>query len=397
MVRKLSWSLAGVIFVAGLTLGLLWNHEGASRAQGPIADNTSLDDVDLSPAQRTQLFATLDREVAEVERHGNVLKMAVKLIVPTVVHIDVKKTESSSTPFGRKKTVEEAGSGVVIELKGKFYILTNRHVIRDARLDEIQIKLSDGREIQPTKTWMDPETDVAVMAVTEPNLVPARLGNSDKLEIGDFVLAVGSPFGLSHSVTYGIISAKGRRDLELADDGVRFQDFLQTDASINPGNSGGPLLSLRGELIGINTAIASNHGGNEGVGFSIPINMVMVIAKQLIEKGNVQRAFLGVRLDPKFSTIMAHKLGLPRRQGARITGVNPASPAEHAKIAVGDVILNFNGIRVDNDVHLVNIVSLTEAGAEIPIVVFREGRTVHLTVKVGSNAPRAQQTSTSGQ
>jgi serine protease Do len=397
MARNLSWSLAGAIFVAGITFGLLWNHEGASRAEGPTPPASSPDDVDITPAQRAQLFTTLDREVAELERHGNILKTVVKLVVPTVVHIDVEKTETSFSPSRRNRTVEEAGSGVVIELKGKFYVLTNRHVIKDARLENIQIKLADGREIQPTKTWMDQDTDVAVMSVSEPNMVPARVGNSDKLDIGDFVLAVGSPFGLSHSVTYGIISAKGRRDLELADDGVRFQDFLQTDASINPGNSGGPLLSLRGELIGINTAIASNHGGNEGVGFSIPINMVMVIAKQLIEKGTVQRAFLGVRLDPKFSSIMAHKLGLPRRQGARVTGITPASPADLAKLSVGDVILNFNGIRVDNDIHLVNIVSLTEAGAEIPLVVFRDGHPVNLTVKVGTNAPRVQQTSTSGQ
>src|SRR6185503_4020578 len=150
------------------------------------------------------------------------------------------------------------------------------------------------------------------MSVAAPGLVPARLGDSGKLEIGDFVLAVGSPFGLSHSVTYGIISAMGRRDLELGDDGVPYQDFLQTDAAINPGNSGGPLLNLRGEVIGINTAIASNSGGNEGIGFTIPINMTMYVARQLIDRGSVAHAYLGVRLDMNFGPEAAAKLGLSR-------------------------------------------------------------------------------------
>ena len=138
------------------------------------------------------------------------------------------------------------------------------------------------------------------MAVEAADLIPASLGDSDRMEIGDFVLAVGSPFGLSHSVTFGIISARGRHDLELGDATIRFQDFLQTDAAINPGNSGGPLCNLRGQVIGINTAIASNSGGNEGIGFSIPVNLFMGVARQLIDNGKVTRAFLGVTLDAKF-------------------------------------------------------------------------------------------------
>jgi serine protease Do len=386
--------LAGAIFAAGITFGLLWNHEGASRAEGPpVAAHASIDDIDLSPTQRAQVFATLDREVAELERHGNILKTVVKLVVPTVVHIEVEKTETSLSPSRRSRTVEEAGSGVVIELKGKFYVLTNRHVIKDARLDNIQIKLADGREIQPTKTWMDQDTDVAVMAVAEPNMVPARLGNSDKLEIAGRGEPVWSePLGhlWHHQCQRTPRPGTGRRRRPFPG----FSADRRLDQSRQQRRA---LISLRGELIGINTAIASNHGGNEGVGFSIPINMVMVIARQLIEKGTVQRAFLGVRLDPKFSSIMAHKLGLPRRQGARITGITPSSPAEAGKLSVGDVILNFNGIRVENDVHLVNIVSLTEAGTEIPVVVFRDGHPLNLTVKVGTNTPRVQQTSTSGQ
>ena len=150
-------------------------------------------------------------------------------------------------------------------------------------MQHIKIRLADGRTINPIKVWSDPETDIAVMAGRGARTWwPSRLGNSDAIEIGDFVLAVGSPFGLSHSITFGIISATGRRDLELGE-GVKYQDFMQTDAAINPGNSGGPLINLRGEVIGMNTAIASNSGGNEGIGFSIPINLVMIIAKQLVE------------------------------------------------------------------------------------------------------------------
>ncbi|MEX2560528.1 MAG: trypsin-like peptidase domain-containing protein, partial [Pirellulales bacterium] len=277
------------------------------------------------------------------------------------------------------------GSGVVIEIKAKLYELTNRHVIKDAEPADIVISLADGRDLSPVRVWEDAETDVAVMSVSAPGLVAARLGNSDLVEIGDFVVAVGSPFGLSHSVTYGIISAKGRRDLALGDD-VALQDFLQTDAAINPGNSGGPLINLRGEVIGMNTAIASNSGGNEGIGFSIPINMVAKVARQLIEQGRVVRAFLGVNLDPKFTPAAAVKIGLPGRRGARINSLRSGSPAEAARLQAGDVILRFNGVRVDNDTHLIYLVNLTEVGKEVPIVVYRDGQSLHLTVKVGNKS-----------
>ncbi|MGC3966811.1 MAG: trypsin-like peptidase domain-containing protein [Pirellulales bacterium] len=335
------------------------------------------------PEVREQLYQQLYRDVDALEKQGNVLKTVVKLVGPTVVHIEAQRSEGSRV-YGRSRTVEEAGSGVILEMSSKLYVLTNRHVIRDAALGDIDIGLSDGREIHPECVWADKDTDVAVMAVNNATgLVAARLGDSDKVEIGDFAIAVGSPFGLSHSVTYGIISAKGRRDLELGDGTVRFQDFLQTDAAINPGNSGGPLISLRGEVIGINTAIASNSGGNEGIGFSIPINMAMTIAKQLVETGAVSRAFLGVTLDSKFNSDTATKLGLPRRVGAHVIRITPGSPAESSAIQVGDVILTFNGIPIDNDSHLVNIISLTKVGTQVPVGLFRSGKTLELKTVVG--------------
>jgi serine protease Do len=199
------------------------------------------------------------------------------------------------------------------------------------------------------------------------------------------VVAVGSPFGLSHSVTFGIISAKGRRRLELGE-GVEFQDFMQTDAAINPGNSGGPLINLRGELIGMNAAIASNSGGSEGIGFTIPINMAMVVARQLIEHGSVARAYLGVTLDAQFNQAAALKLGLLRPVGARVVGIIDNSPAEKAHLRIDDVILEIGGVPIDDDNHLISTVALTEIGKELPLVVYRDGKSMKVSVTVTSRS-----------
>jgi serine protease Do len=200
------------------------------------------------------------------------------------------------------------------------------------------------------------------------------------------VLAVGSPFGLRHSVSFGIVSAKGRRDLRLGDANVPFQDFIQTDAAIHPGNSGGPLVNLRGEVIGINTAIASKTGHNEGVGFAIPSNMLMIVARQLIDKGKVTRAFLGVNLSSKFGPAAAAEAGLPTLMGAQINGITKGSPAEIAKLKVGDVIVEYNGVRVDDDAHLVNMVALTEIGAKAKLLVFRDKKTLALEIEVADRS-----------
>ena len=284
-------------------------------------------DAETAPDNRAKEFAKLAQSVSQLEQQGNVLKQVVKLVKPSVVHIEAEKTDPLEKKYSHH-SIEDAGSGTILQLGEKFYILTNRHVIKAATVNNIRIKLPDGRTINPTQVWSDPGTDVAIMAVTAQHLLPARLGDSDQIDIGDFVLAFGSPFGLSHSVTFGIISAKGRRDLELGDEQVQYQDFMQTDAAINPGNSGGPLVNLRGEVVGMNTAIASNSGGSEGIGFTIPINMAMTIARQLVEKGSVVRAFLGVTLDSKFDEASATRLGLPQLEGCHIAAITPKSPAE---------------------------------------------------------------------
>ncbi len=352
---------------------------GAASAQTA----TGLED---SPEVRDQLYEELIHEAAELERHGNVVKKVVRLVKPAVVHIEAQKVERTASSYVVRRPHEEAGSGIIIKLKDRYFVLTNRHVISHAPLANIKIELDDGRRLRATAKWEDEGTDVAVVAVDAQGLTVARLGDSSRVEIGDFVLAVGSPFGLSHSVTYGIISAKGRRDLKLGREGVKYQNFFQTDAAINPGNSGGPLLNLRGEVIAINTAIASSSGGSEGIGFAIPINMFMVVARQLVEEGHVVRSFLGVHLDSRFDAAKAVRLGLPYRRGARVTGVTPESPAETAQFQVDDVILAINNVPIEDDSHLVNLVSVTPPGQEITVVVWRSGERLQINTKVGDRA-----------
>ena len=372
LVRACAWR-PHILWGLGLLLAVLTQ---------PVCGQFSLTSQ-LTKEDRDRMYREVAQDVAALERQGNVLKKVILLAQPTVVHIDTKKTNDG---FGRK-TVEEAGSGVIVEYGAKNYVLTNRHVIKHATLDNIHIRLASGQEIFPTRVWADMDTDVAVMAVDSPQVVPARLGDSSAVEIGDFVLAVGSPFGLSHSVTYGIISAKGRRDLQLGVEGVRYQDFFQTDAAINPGNSGGPLLNLRGEVIGINTAIASSSGGNEGIGFTIPVNIAMLVAKQLIDQGSVVRAMLGVQLDSQYDDTYAKQVGLPRRIGARVNRITPDTAAETGGIQIGDIILSFDGVRIENDDHLVNQVKLTPVDKEVSLVVLRDGKTLELKTRVSLRKP----------
>jgi serine protease Do len=340
----------------------------------------------VTPQQRAALRGILEKNAPVLEAQAAVVKAVAKLIGPTVVHIEAQGPTTPSLPYSHGLRSEESGSGVIIQWKGKYYVLTTRHVVHVAPPEGINVSLADGRRIHPRQMWDDADTEAAVLAVEAPGLAAAPLGNSDRMEIGDFVLAVGSPFGLSHSVTFGIISAKGRRDLHLDDATVRFQDFLQTDAAINPGNSGGPLCDLRGNVIGINTAIASKSGGSEGIGFSIPINMFMFAARQLIETGKVTRAYLGVNLDSRFGPAAAAELGLPNPMGTRVLSVTRGSPAEAARLLPGDVILRIDGVRVEDDAHLVNLVSLIEVGKRVPLVIFRDGKTLTLSVDMGDRS-----------
>ncbi|MGO8747554.1 MAG: S1C family serine protease [Thermoguttaceae bacterium] len=334
-----------------------------------------------SAERRAELHRQLIAQAEVLEKQSALLKTVAKLVGPTVVFVEAEVAPRAGIAMPGHR-LEEAGSGVIVELRGKSYVLTSRHIVIGAQPAAIKINLPDGRRIYPEKVWEDQETDVAVMAVAAPDLIAAPVGDSDRVEVGDFVLAIGNPFGLSNSVTFGIISAKGRRDLDMGDSGVRLQDFLQTDASINPGNSGGPLVNLRGEVIGINTAIASKSGRNEGIGFAVPINMFMLVAKQLVEHGKASRAFLGVKLDTSYGPSLAVEIGLPRPIGARVVEVIKDSPASAANLQVGDVVLQYNGTPVEDEAHLVNLVNLTEIGKEVPLVVYRNRQTVELKVSV---------------
>lgn len=363
---------AGALAV-GVALGAhgeWWRAGTAAIAQNPEPNTAERSYTELQ-AGRTSLHDSSD-----------LLAKIVRLTTNSVVHIESERRTS------RGRLVEETGSGVVMEsTKAKgFFVVSNRHVVDETELKQISIHLHDGRVIHPTQVWSDKATDVAIMRVTPTNLQALRWGDSDKVEIGNLVLAMGSPFGLSQSVTLGIISAKGRRSLKLGETSDMLnQDFLQTDAAINPGNSGGPLIDMQGQVIGINTAIASNSGGNEGIGFSIPSSLVRRVIDQLLEFGKVTRAYLGVRLDNDFNADTAARLKLDRLRGARIVGFSGGkdSPAARAKLEIDDVVLTFDGIEVLDENHLINLVSLTAVGKKVKVVIFRKGKHITLDVTVG--------------
>ena len=342
----------------------------------------------LTPANaRDEMYRRLAEEETALTRQYSLLKKLVKTIGPSVAHIEVKKRQkSNATSSGASNTrrpvvIEEAGSGVVIQHRNAFYVITNYHVIEDSALSDIRVEVA-GRIYTPNRLIHDRETDLSVIGLSKTDLIPCRIGDSRLVEIGDFAVAVGSPFGLSHSVSYGIISAMNRHDLDLGPQGVRYQNFMQTDAAINPGNSGGPLINLRGEIIGINTAIASNIGGNDGIGFSILINMAMRIVTDLIDYGNVRRGFLGVSLDARYTYKKATSLGLNVAYGALVSAITPRSPAANSDLRIGDVILEFNGERVNNDSQLVTKVSLTKINTRVPMKIYRRGEFKTISVNV---------------
>jgi serine protease Do len=333
--------------------------------------------------EREQLYRELARDVQLLQRELGIYKRVIKLVSPSVVHI-----EATPLPqYQMRQDIEEAGSGVLIQLpglSGKTFVLTNRHVIKHSDKDHLRLELADGRQLQPTRIWTDSETDVAILAVPGRDLLPARIGDSSQAEIGEIVLAFGSPFNLRQSVTRGIISAKGRSNLDLGAGEVAYQNFMQTDAAINPGNSGGPLVNLRGEIIGLNTAIASSSGGNDGIGFSIPMNIAVRTMCQLVETGHVRRGFLGVTLDGYFDGRAARQIGLPRMMGTRVKRVTAPSPAAHADLQVDDIILRYDGKAIDDDHHLISLVKLTEVGKQVELVVLRNGELLTKVAQIGT-------------
>jgi S1-C subfamily serine protease len=306
-------------------------------------------------------------------------------MAPAVVAVEASKPATSTANGKTTKPVEESGSGVIVHLDGRpgFFVLTNNHVIAQARPEQISINLSDGRLLRPGRVWADPESDVAVLRLDKvDNLPTAPLGDSERVRVGQWVLAVGSPFGLNQTITHGIISARERGQVSLGST-IRIKDFLQTDAAINPGSSGGPLVNLDGEVIGLNTAIASQSGNNSGVAFSIPINLVRRVTLQLLDTGSVSRGYLGLQLAASFEPTDALKLGLDRAQGALVEVVYPDTPAAAAGVKVNDVLLQVDNIPIRNENHLINLVSTMPAGQRIRLQVWRDRKAIALDAVVG--------------
>ena len=279
----------------------------------------------------------------------------------------------------RDRPFQSAGSGVIFDARNG-YIVTNAHVVENS--NEITVTLQDGRDLKAEILGSDAPSDVAVLKVKADGLSQIPLGDSSRVEVGDFVVAIGNPFGLQHTVTSGIISGLSRSGIN--PDG--YEDFIQTDASINPGNSGGALVNLRGELIGINTAILSRSGGNIGIGFAIPVNMARSVMDQLIRYGSVKRGQLGVSMYTVTPDI-AHSLGLPSAVGALVSQVVEGSPAEQAGIRTGDVITSVNGQPVKSNSELRNTIGLLRVGDKVEIGLLRDGKPLRVTAVIADTSP----------
>jgi len=315
----------------------------------------------------------------------------IEKIGPAVVNISVSgsvetRNPLSQDPFFRRfvppdeqRDFKSAGSGVIVDAS-KGYILTNHHVVENA--DEITVTLVDNRSLNATVIGSDPGSDIAVLQVEPDNLIEMPLGDSEIIRVGDFVLAIGNPFGLQHTVTFGIVSGLGRTGINPEG----YEDFIQTDASINPGNSGGALVSLTGELVGINSAILSGSGGNIGIGFAIPVNMARSVMDQLISFGSVRRGLLGVNIATVTPEI-AEDYALEATSGALITLVTDNSAAENAGLEIGDVIVRVDDQPVADAGSLRNAIGLRRPGDTVEVGVIRDGREQIITAILGETNP----------
>jgi len=281
----------------------------------------------------------------------------------------------------RQRRNQSLGSGVIIDAENG-YVLTNNHVIDKA--EEISVHLRDGRILEAELVGADPEADVAVIQVPAEGLVALQMADSDSLKVGDFVVAIGNPFGLGQTVTSGIVSALGRSGLGIEG----YEDFIQTDASINPGNSGGALVNLHGELVGINTAIVAPGGGNVGIGFAIPSNMARELMEQLVVYGEIRRGRLGVS-GQTLNPALAKAFGLDFHKGVLISSVEPDAAADQAGLRVGDVVVKVNGRAVEDTADLRNSLGLLRAGADVELSVIRDGKQHLISARV--DAPAQQQ------
>jgi serine protease Do len=343
--------------------------------------------------------AASKKDIEILDRSAKAFSSVVKDVKPAVVHISVESTVSAANPemeqffnhpfferfFGpqfqhpesqpRKRQQRGAGSGFIIDKDG--LILTNNHVVENA--DKITVTLSDNQQVDAELVGTDPQSDVALIKINVSGPLPTiPLGDSEALEVGEWVIAIGNPFGLSQTVTVGVVSAKGRSRVGINE----YENFIQTDAAINPGNSGGPLLNIHGEVVGINSALYSRTGGYMGIGFAIPINMVKSIEDQLQKHGKVTRGWLGVAIQD-IDENLAESFGLEKAEGILISETQPDSPADKAGIRQGDVLLSLNEVPLKDVADLRNRVALIIPGTDVTINLIRESKPLDIDVKIG--------------
>jgi serine protease Do len=371
---------AGLVMVA-LSIALHLGGPGRSCAAEPMISEQSVNSL-----------TAIGKAMAEISA----------AIKPAIVNISTTRTvkiEGGTDPFAddpffrrffgdkfrrqpREQKSAAMGSGVIVSADG--YIITNYHVVKDA--DEIKVLLSDRREFAGKVIGSDPKTELSVVKIESSDLPTLSWGDSDSLEAGDLVLAVGNPYGLNQTVTMGIVSAVGRANVGIAD----YEDFIQTDAAINPGNSGGALVNVRGQLVGINTAIFSTSGGYQGIGFAIPSNMVKAIMESLIRSGKVIRGWLGISIQ-RITPDLAKQFNLRDESGVLVSDVTENSPAEKAGLKRGDVILEYDGKKTDEPSQFRNMVAGSVPGKEHSLVVLRDEKILKLKVTRGELPSEMQQ------
>ena len=379
--KILPFAVLLILLASGLFTTCSGKDEQATKAKATSATSEQVAAATAKQPQAADDWRTAIERVAEEA-------------IPSVVHVEVTEYQEVTNPmfndpfFGQffgiprgprkfKRELKGLGSGIIMDAKG--HILTNNHVAGGA--SKIDVLLADGRHYPAKLVGADPKTDLAVIKISATEtLSVATFGDSDKVKVGQWVVAIGQPLGLSQTVTQGIISAKHRANIM---NPSSYEDFLQTDAPINPGNSGGPLLNLKGEVIGINSAIMTQSGGSEGLGFAIPSTMAIQIAKQLIAHGKVVRGWLGVSIQ-NLTPDLAKSFGAKNLNGVLIADVMKGGPAEKAGLKRGDIILTFGGKEVKDADMLRNEVAITPIGEETKMTVFRDGKQIELTVKVGN-------------
>jgi len=378
---RITKSIIAVVAVAFFLIGINFGSD-----QGTPADSAG-------SGQELPEFRTLDKSEANpsvLRDFNNALVNVAERTNPTVVTINTTQTvtQRQRSPFSlffddprfdqeREFQRRGLGSGVIVSDEG--YILTNNHVIEGA--EEIQVSLYDGSELDAEIVGADPASDIAVLKISSGNLTSIPLGNSDELRVGEMVLAIGSPLQtqFANTVSMGIVSAIGRTGVQLN----QFENYIQTDAAINPGNSGGPLINVDGELIGINTAIASRSGGSQGIGFAIPVNMARNVMEALISEGRVSRGYLGIMLGGEVDRTMARALGMDAPRGFVVGDVVEGGPADEAGLMEGDVVVRLNGEIVRNFLDFRIAIANSVPGTEVEVEVFRDGENRTLTVKLG--------------